>query len=147
MGGYVDGNERDHLFDVLFERLYFVCAVAARRCGGGVGAARWGVTTSLSSNRYFFYNNHINLGDWFWLPASILLWQQLVRGAEQGRWVKTLTWGAVLGLAVWGIGHTDLQFPIFVAFWLVPYGLWTLWKVIRDIALNRLLASANAIRH
>ena len=87
-------------------------------------------------SRYFYYNNHINLGDWFWLPTSILLWQQIVHGAEQGRWVKSLLWGGVLGLALWGIGHTDLQFPIFVAFWLVPYGLWTLWKIIRNAQLK-----------
>ncbi len=81
--------------------------------------------------RYFYYNNHINLGDWFWLPATILLWQQIIRAAQQGRTGRSLLWGLALGLAVWGIGHTDLQFPIFVAFWLVPYALWTLWKLLR----------------
>ncbi len=83
-------------------------------------------------SRYFYYNNHINLGDWFWLPVSILLWQQIIGTAGQGRWVRSLVWGGVLGLALWGIGHTDLQFPIFVAFWLVPYALWTLWKLFRS---------------
>ncbi|MCA0456030.1 MAG: hypothetical protein LCI00_18780 [Chloroflexi bacterium] len=80
--------------------------------------------------RYFYYNNHINLGDWFWLPASILLWQQVIRAAQQGRAGRALIWGIVLGTAIWGIGHTDLQFPIFVAFLLVPYALWTLWRTL-----------------
>ncbi len=82
-------------------------------------------------SRYFYYNNHINLGDWFWLPVSILLWQQIIGAARQGWLSRSLLWGTVLGIALWGIGHTDLQFPIFVAFWLVPYALWTLWKIFR----------------
>ncbi len=80
--------------------------------------------------RYFYYNNHINLGDWFWLPASALLWGQIARAVGQGRPVRALLWAGVMGLALWGVGHTDLQFPIFVAFWLVPYGLWTVWRVV-----------------
>lgn len=86
--------------------------------------------------RYFYYNNHINLGDWFWLPATVLLWQQIVRAAEQGGQRRALLWGGALGLAVWGIGHTDLQFPIFVAFWIVPYGLWTLWRALRPVEVQ-----------
>ncbi len=87
-------------------------------------------------SRYFYYNNHINLGDWFWLPVSILLWQQIIGSAGQGKWIRSLLWGVVFGLALWGIGHTDLQFPIFVAFWLVPYALWTLWKLLRSAYRN-----------
>jgi hypothetical protein len=79
-------------------------------------------------SRYFYYNNHINLGDWFWLPATILLWQQIVRAVEQGNLRRALAWGVVQGVGLWGVGHTDLQFPIFVGFWLVPYGIWTLIK-------------------
>ncbi len=79
-------------------------------------------------SRYFYYNNHINLGDWFWLPANILLWQQIVRAVEQGSLRRALIWAGIQGVALWGVGHTDLQFPIFVGFWLVPYGLWTLMK-------------------
>ncbi len=87
-------------------------------------------------SRYFYYNNHINLGDWFWLPASILLWQQIIRAAQKGSVGGSLMWGGVLGLAIWGIGHTDLQFPIFVAFWLVPYALWTLWRILRPTSVG-----------
>ncbi len=85
--------------------------------------------------RYFYYNTHINLGDWFWLPANVLLWGQIVRAAEQGRPGRTLLWAVIHGAALWGVGHTDLQFPIFVGFWLVPYGLWTLWKSPRRLWL------------
>ncbi len=88
-------------------------------------------------SRYFYYNNHINLGDWFWLPLTILLWQRIIHAAQQGRWTRSLLWGGVLGIALWGIGHTDLQFPIFVAFWLVPYALWTLWKIFRSSSGSR----------
>lgn len=84
-------------------------------------------------SRYFYYNNHINLGDWFWLPASVLLWQQIIRAAQRGQLLRSLAWGMALGLAIWGIGHTDLQFPIFVAFWLVPYAFWTLWRILRPL--------------
>lgn len=85
--------------------------------------------------RYFYYNTHINLGDWFWLPAHVLLWGQIVRAAEGGSPRRTLLWAVIQGAALWGVGHTDLQFPIFVGFWLVPYGLWTLWKSPRRIGL------------
>ncbi|MEZ4670875.1 MAG: hypothetical protein R3E39_23475 [Anaerolineae bacterium] len=86
--------------------------------------------------RYFYYNTHINLGDWFWLPAVVLLWGQILRAAEKGGWGRALMWGAVLGTAIWAIGHTDLQFPIFVAFWIVPYALYSLWRVWRNAALS-----------
>jgi hypothetical protein len=113
--------------------------VLLRREGAAPALALLGGAMLQASpvSRYFYYNNHINLGDWFWLPVSILLWQQIIRGAEQGKWTKALLWGGVLGIALWGIGHTDLQFPIFVAFWLVPYALWTLWKLLRAATINR----------
>ncbi len=113
--------------------------VLLRREGAAPALALLGGAILQASpvSRYFYYNNHINLGDWFWLPVSILLWQQIIRGAEQGKWTKALVWGGVLGMALWGIGHTDLQFPIFVAFWLVPYALWTLWKLVRTATVKR----------
>jgi hypothetical protein len=76
--------------------------------------------------RYFYYNTHINLGDWFWLPLHVLLWGNLARAVAEARWGRVIGWALLQGIALWGTGHTDLQFPIFVAFWLVPYGMWTL---------------------
>lgn len=85
--------------------------------------------------RYFYYNTHINLMDWFWLPAHLLLWGNIVRAAAAGRFGRALLWAAVQGVALWGLGLTDLQFPIFVGFLLVPYGLYTLWTAPRRVQL------------
>jgi len=79
-------------------------------------------------SRYFYYNTHINLMDWFWLPTHLLLWGNLVNAITARRWGRALLWAVVEGVAIWGTGHTDLQFPIFVGFVLVPYGLWALWR-------------------
>jgi hypothetical protein len=79
-------------------------------------------------SRYFYYNTHINLMDWFWLPTHLLLWGNIVRAVSGRRWRAVIIWAVVEGIALWATGHTDLQFPIFVAFVLVPYGLWTLWQ-------------------
>jgi hypothetical protein len=97
-------------------------------------------------SRYFYYNTHINLMDWFWLPTHLLLWGNLVRVVTARRWGWALLWAIVEGAAIWGTGHTDLQFPIFVVFVLVPYGLWTLWqarpkapdeRVVNALSLSR----------
>jgi hypothetical protein len=79
-------------------------------------------------SRYFYYNTHINLMDWFWLPTHVLIWGNLVRSVSLRRWQRVILWAVIEGIALWATGHTDLQFPIFVAFVLVPYGLWTLWQ-------------------
>jgi hypothetical protein len=77
--------------------------------------------------RYFYYNTHINLMDWFWLPAHLLIWKQVVAASEAKRAVRLIAWAVVQGIGFWGLFLTDLQFPIFVAFLLLPYGLLTLW--------------------
>jgi hypothetical protein len=79
-------------------------------------------------SRYFYYNTHINLGDWFWLPAHLLLWKQIVSSIEAGKIRHAVFWSVAQGLALWGLGLTDLQFPIFTAFLLAPYALYTLWQ-------------------
>lgn len=112
----------------------YVLFVFLRREGVTPGLALLGGVLLQASpvSRYFYYNTHLNLMDWFWLPAHLLLWGQIVRAGRAGRWQAALLWGAAQGVALWALGHTDLQFPIFTAFVLVPYGLWTLWQVIRD---------------
>jgi hypothetical protein len=83
--------------------------------------------------RYFYANTHLNLMDWFWLPGLILLWRHIVRVCGEPRaFIRAPIWGAVFGVALWGLLLTDLQFPIFAAFVLVPYGLWTAWRTLRD---------------
>jgi hypothetical protein len=78
--------------------------------------------------RYFYYNTHLNLMDWFWLSAHLLLWKQIAAAVEAQQWRKLARWVVIQGVALWGLALTDLQFPIFVGFLLVPYGLFTLWK-------------------
>jgi hypothetical protein len=109
----------------------YVLFVFLRREGITPGLALLGGVLLQASpvSRYFYYNTHLNLMDWFWLPAHLLLWGQIVRAGQAGRWRAALLWGVAQGVALWALGHTDLQFPIFVAFALVPYGLWTLWSV------------------
>ncbi len=83
---------------------------------------------ALPISRYFYYNTHLNLMDWFWLPAHLLFWRQIVRSCEANKLPRALLWSLIMGLGVWGLGLTDLQFPIFVAALIVPYGLWTLYR-------------------
>jgi hypothetical protein len=78
--------------------------------------------------RYFYYNTHINLMDWFWLPVHLLLWQQIVRAVEAGKLRRAILWAILQGIGLWGVLLSDLQFPIFVAFLLVPYIIYMLWK-------------------
>jgi len=94
--------------------------------------------------RYFYYNTHLNLMDWFWPPLLLLTWQQIARGIKQGRYGRALAWAAALGVGLWGVLLTDLQFPIFTAFLLGPYVLWTLWQG-RQRALPLVAAGALAL--
>lgn len=87
---------------------------------------------TLPIARYFYYNTHLNLMDWFWLPAFLLLWKQIAKAAAARHLPRLLAWSLVTALAVWGVGLTDLQFPIFTGFVIVPYGLLTLWRARRD---------------
>lgn len=109
----------------------FVLFVFLRRQGVSVGLALLGGAMLQISpvTRYFYYNTHINLMDWFWLPAHMLLWGQIVAAVERKAWRSAASWAVLHGLAIWGLGHTDLQFPIFTAFLLVPYALWTLLRI------------------
>lgn len=88
-----------------------------------------GVVLQVSPvSRYFYYNTHINLMNWFWLPAHLLLWGRTVRAVESGRLRAIALWVLLHAAAIWGMGLSEHQFPIFTAFVLVPYGLYTLWR-------------------
>lgn len=115
----------------------FLLFVLLRREGVSAGLALIGgaalqITPLI---RYFYYNTHINLMDWFWLPGHILLWQQTVLAVEGRRWRWAILWAVVQGVGLWGVLLSDLQFPIFVSALLVPYGLVTLWRSHQRAAL------------
>ncbi len=86
-------------------------------------------------SRYFYANTHLNLMDWFWVPAHLLLWKQIVTAVESRRLGRVVLWAGIHGVALWELGLTDLQFPIFVGFALIPYGLLTLWRSSNRIRL------------
>lgn len=92
--------------------------------------------------RYFYYNTHLNLMVWFWIPVHLMLWRRVVRSVEAGETRRTLLWGMAQGVGLWLMVITDLQFPIFLAFLLVPYGLYTVYRAEKRA---RLLASAVSV--
>ncbi len=76
--------------------------------------------------RYFYYNTHINLMDWFWLPVTLLVWKRIAANTSRPRRLVGLA--LALGVIGWAVVLTDLQVPIFVAFVLGPYALLTLYR-------------------
>src|SRR5260221_869112 len=107
--------------------LFFVF-LRSERVGFGL-ALIGGAALQLSPVvRYFYYNSHINLMDWFWLPLHLLVWKQVVSEIEARRFRLALLWALAQGVLLWGLILTDLEFPIFLALLLVPYGLVTLWR-------------------
>ena len=78
--------------------------------------------------RYFYYNSHLNLMNWFWLPVHLLLWKAVTGALAAGRWRRALVWAALQGAGLYAVVLTGLQPPIFVAFVLAPYALLTVWR-------------------
>ena len=115
----------------------YLMFVLLRREGVALGLALLGGAALQVSPilRYFYYNTHINLMDWFWLPVHLLLWQQIVRSVEAGKLRRAIFWAILQGIGLWGVLLSDLQFPIFVAFLLVPYVLYTLWKTRQRLTI------------
>ncbi|MBK8026135.1 MAG: hypothetical protein IPK19_33305 [Chloroflexi bacterium] len=107
-----------------------------RREGASAAAALMGgaALQAAPTLRYFYYNTHINLMDWFWLPALLLIWSEITHAVNRKQW-RAMVIAIGFGFAIWGLTLTDLQFPIFAAFLLVPYGLLTLWRSKRRAAL------------
>lgn len=99
---------------------------------------------ALPIARYFYYNTHLNLMDWFWLPGLLLLWKAIVRNTRSSAgnspplYLRAVLLAVLFGVALWGLLLTDLQFPIFAAFLLVPYGAYTLF----DLLVRRQLHAA-----
>jgi len=78
--------------------------------------------------RYFYYNTHINLMNWFLIPALLMIWKCTARATDSNRQGRALAGALRLGGALGATGRADLQFPIFAVFVLGPYGLWLLWR-------------------
>ena len=128
----------------------YLLFVLLRREGVSAGLALVGgaALQVLPITRYWYYNTHLNLMDWFWPPAVLLLWGQMAGAARAGRWRRLAAWALALGAALWGLLHTDLQFPIFTIFLLAPYGLLTLWQARRrplGLAAGGVLALATGV--
>jgi hypothetical protein len=116
-----------------------------------------------------FWTN-VNLMGWFWIPALVLIWGWIARldgkfTAEEskrehmphvGAYRNTPLPGAagrvpavffvsvlpvvILSLALWGMILVDLQYALFAAFIVGPYGLLTLWQAENHTARARLIA-------
>lgn len=76
--------------------------------------------------RYFYYNSHINLMNWFLISILLILWKWVVYAAETRRLSRTLIPVAIMGTGLWVTVLSDLQFAIFAGFIMGPYGIWTI---------------------
>ena len=66
-----------------------------------------------------FWTN-VNIMAWFWLPALLLLWRQIARARRRALWTLALA------VTLWAMLLTDLQYPLFAVWLVVPYALLTL---------------------
>ncbi len=75
----------------------------------------------------------INYVSLFWYPLLLILWRRLARqlashpaGSVPRYSLLIARHSLLLALALYGMVMTDLQHGLFLAFLLIPYGLWTL---------------------
>jgi hypothetical protein len=115
------------------------------------GLALVGGSMLMLSPMFFngvFWTN-VNLMGWFWLPALVLIWGWIAgttaRPAESRRGVlqyaPAVFPALILALAFWGMILVDLQYALFAAFIIGPYGLLTLWTAESRAARGRLIVS------
>ncbi|GAB4552702.1 MAG: hypothetical protein OHK0023_21070 [Anaerolineae bacterium] len=95
-----------------------------------IGGAAW---QAFPIVRYSYFNTHLNLMNWWWLPAQVMLWAQTARAVRERRYRQALFWAFTQSIAFWGMGLSEHQFLIFTAFVLGPYGLVTLWMARHDV--------------
>lgn len=97
-----------------------------------VGLALLGAAAfqTLPTLRYFLFNTHLNLIPWFWIPIHLLVWRSVIEATSVRRAVGL---ALLQGVLLFGMVISDLQFPIFLAFVIVPYTLWKLASDIRQI--------------
>jgi len=90
--------------------------------------------TMLELSRLMFsatYWTTVNIMGWFWLPLMLLTWGEIARTNQNpGKSLlkRPLFWTILFGAAFWAMVLTDIQYPLFLAFLIVPYGLLTLWR-------------------
>ncbi|MDX2137009.1 MAG: hypothetical protein SF123_02865, partial [Chloroflexota bacterium] len=70
----------------------------------------------------------------FWLPVCLLLWRSISGQVSDVRLgvLDAGVRGIVFGAALWGMLLTDLQWGLFSAFLLIPYGFWTLIRAVKQ---------------
>ena len=83
----------------------------------------------------------VNLLGWFWLPLVLMLWLNMTAAvigkpssSLQTRWRSTfapLLWSVVIGVTLWAMILTDLQYAVFLALLIIPVGIWSLWRALR----------------
>jgi hypothetical protein len=71
----------------------------------------------------------LNLTPLWWFPLILLLWDELVFPERLPRGITA----ALLGLALWGVWLTDLQYLVWLALAAWGYALWTLWAARRRL--------------
>lgn len=79
--------------------------------------ASWIIISPYMVNRLTEF--HLNMLAFFWLPATALLWKQIVQR-------KTIISAIALGFAIWLAWLTDPQWLLWMPFILIPYGIKTL---------------------
>jgi hypothetical protein len=75
---------------------------------------------------------NMNLYGWFWIPVLILIWGLVSDGVEfrQRSFRRhALFWAFWMGVAIWGMVLTDVQYPLLICCILIPYGLLKLWQM------------------
>jgi hypothetical protein len=83
----------------------------------------------------------LNLTPLWWFPLILLLWDELAFP----RWLPRPVTALLLGLALWGVWLTDLEYLIWLALVGWGYLLWTLWAArrnLRPVILWGLVAAA-----
>lgn len=125
----------------------YLLFVWLRREGVAVALALMGgiALQTFPIARYWYYNTHINLMNWFWLPLHLLLWSQTVSALRARSAPRAIFWAVVQGAALYGLAMSDHQFPIFAAFVMVPYGVLSLWRVRREMGQLLGLIGAGAL--
>ncbi|MDX2138429.1 MAG: hypothetical protein SF123_10075 [Chloroflexota bacterium] len=111
-----------------------------------------------------------NLLGWFWLPLVLLVWEGVSyqasgtghQSSEKGKGtrakgkmqatVRLLWWSLLLGVTLWAMILTDLQYGVFLAFLLPPLVGWSLIDALKNKAnvmadaAGRGLGIASAVR-
>lgn len=86
--------------------------------------------------RYFYFNTHINLMNWFWLPVHLLLWQLLVKSLESNHRRQALSLAVLQGVSLWAMVLSDVQYPLFLGVLLIPYAFYTLFRSQKRVTVQ-----------